>query len=123
MTSEPTTTYTFHVIDRQDGGTGGEEGAENTEGKPYGAGISIILESTDRPGSGPRLHKHPYPETFIIRRGRAVFTVGTEEIEGSAGQIIVVPADTPHKFRTLGPDRFESVNIHANDEFITEWLE
>lgn len=123
MTTSESTTTPFHVIERQDGGTGGEDWAENHEGKPYGARISIILESTDRPGSGPRLHKHPYPETFIIRRGRAIFTVGSEEIEGGAGQILVVPADTPHKFRTLGPERFESVNIHANDEFITEWLE
>ncbi|MBO0826266.1 MAG: cupin domain-containing protein [Streptosporangiales bacterium] len=122
-TSDSTTATPFHVIDRRDGGTGGEKWAENTEGKPYGAGISIILESTDEPGSGPRLHKHPYPETFVIRRGRAVFTVGTEELEAHAGQILVVPADTPHKFRTLGPERFESVNIHANDEFVTEWLE
>lgn len=112
-----------HVIDRQDGGTGGEDWAENLQGKPYGAGLSIILESTDEAGSGPRLHRHPYPETFVIRLGRAMFTVGGQELLGSAGQIIVVPADTPHKFRTLGPGRFESVNIHASEIFITEWLE
>ena len=33
---------------------------------PGGAGISIILESTTEPHRGPRLHKHPYAETFII---------------------------------------------------------
>lgn len=112
-----------HVIDRQDGGTGGESWAENFEGREHGAGIAVILESTDVEGSGPRLHRHPYPETFIIRSGKALFTVGDEELVGRAGQILVVPANTPHKFRTLGPERFESVNIHANEEFVTEWLE
>lgn len=114
---------TAFVIERQDGTTGGEAWTDNFEGKPYDARVSIILESTETVGSGPRLHKHPYPETFVIRRGRALFTVGTEEVIGVAGQILVVPADTPHKFSVLGPDRFESVNIHANNEFITEWLE
>lgn len=114
---------TAFVIERQDGRTGGAAWSDNIEGKPYDAGVSIILESTDTVGSGPRLHKHPYPETFVIRSGRALFTVGAEELVGSAGQILVVPADTPHKFAVLGPERFESVNIHANDEFVTEWLE
>lgn len=113
----------MHVITRRDGRIGGEDWAENTEGKPYGAGVSIILESTDEVGSGPRLHQHPYPETFVIRLGRALFTVAGEEIVGEAGQILVVPPNTPHKFAVLGPGRFESVNIHANDEFVTEWLE
>lgn len=112
-----------HVIDRKDGRSDGEEWTENHEGKPYGAGISLILESTEEVGVGPRLHRHPYAETFVIRQGRALFTVGSDELVGQAGQVIVVPANTPHKFRTLGPGRFESVNIHASDEFVTEWLE
>jgi len=33
-----------------------------------------------------------------------------------------VPAETPHRFRT-GPDGYEAVHIHANDRFVTEWLE
>jgi mannose-6-phosphate isomerase-like protein (cupin superfamily) len=73
-------------------------------------------------GVGPRLHKHPYAETFIIRRGWATFTVGTEEFRGHAGQVLIVPADTPHKFST-GPDGYEGVHIHAGVRFVTEWLE
>lgn len=38
------------------------------------------------PGGGPRLHRHPYSETFIIKAGRAVFTVGDETVEASAGR-------------------------------------
>jgi mannose-6-phosphate isomerase-like protein (cupin superfamily) len=121
MTAETTTAGAF-VINRQDGRTDGEDWTENLEGKPYGARISIIQESTDKEGQGPRLHKHPYPETFIIRRGSALFTIGTEEVVGRAGQILVVPADTPHKFRTL-PGGYEAIHIHANDEFVTDWLE
>jgi mannose-6-phosphate isomerase-like protein (cupin superfamily) len=93
------------------------------EGRMFGSGVSFLLVDTDVVGFGPRLHQHPYTETFIIRSGRARFTVGDEELDGEAGQIIVVPALTPHKFANLGPDRFQSTNIHASDTYITEWLE
>jgi hypothetical protein len=50
------------------------------------------------------------------------FTVGSEQFRGHAGQVLVVPADTPHKFST-GPDGYEGVHIHAGVKFVTEWLE
>lgn len=121
-TVETPTAGGAYVVDRKDGRDDGEQWNENLEGKPYGARISIIQESTAEAGRGPRLHKHPYPETFIIRRGSALFTIGTEEIVGRAGQILVVPADTPHKFSTL-EGGYEAIHIHANDEFVTDWLE
>ncbi|HEX6760339.1 MAG TPA: AraC family ligand binding domain-containing protein [Propionibacteriaceae bacterium] len=57
-----------------------------------------------------------------MRRGWATFTVGSEEFQSHAGQILVVPADTPHRFAT-GPDGYEGVHVHANVRFVTEWLE
>ena len=114
------------LLTRSDGRLDGEEWTENYEELPGGAGISIILESTTREGVGPRLHRHPYAETFIIRRGSATFSVGAGDDErsivGRAGQVLVVPADTPHKFKT-GPEGYEAVHIHANATFETEWLE
>ncbi|WP_423069307.1 cupin domain-containing protein [Devosia sp. CN2-171] len=85
------------------------------------ANVTLILHESIEPGHGPRLHTHPYPETFVIEEGRAVFTVGEEEVEAGSGQIIVVPANTPHKFRTLGP--MKSIHIHASPKFVTHWVE
>ncbi|MFC7619559.1 cupin domain-containing protein [Microlunatus sp. GCM10028923] len=110
------------VINREDGRADGEDWEQNYEELPGNASISIILESTTKEGTGPRLHKHPYAETFIIRRGSATFTIGDEQVVGTAGQVLVVPADTPHKFRT-GPQGYEAVHIHAGSKFETEWLE
>jgi mannose-6-phosphate isomerase-like protein (cupin superfamily) len=90
------------VIDRSDGRDDGEDWTENYEELPGNASISIILESTTKAGVGPRLHQHPYAETFIIRRGSATFTVGSDQLEGRAGQILVVPANTRTSSR---PDR------------------
>lgn len=75
------------------------------------------------PGHGPRLHKHPYEEIFIIQEGRARFTVGAETLEATAGQIIVVPPETPHKFINIGDGPLRQVDIHASKRFITDWLE
>jgi mannose-6-phosphate isomerase-like protein (cupin superfamily) len=93
------------------------------EGRDIGSGISIIRESTDVVGAGPRLHQHPYAETFVIIQGRARFTIGDEQRDGGAGEVLVVPAHTPHKFAVLGPGVYEAVHIHESDHFITEWLE
>ena len=39
----------------------------NIEGADYGASISLIFDESD-PGQGPRLHRHPYDETWSSRR-------------------------------------------------------
>ena len=110
------------VVSRSDGRDNGDDWTENFEDLPASADIAIILESTSQSGVGPRLHKHPYAETFIIRRGSATFTIGVDQLTGRAGHILVAPAETPHKFVT-GPDGYEAVHIHANPRFVTDWLE
>jgi mannose-6-phosphate isomerase-like protein (cupin superfamily) len=96
---------------------------ESIEGETVGSQVSLIMVYSTRDGAGPRLHRHPYTETFVVRHGRALFTVGDERLEASGGQILVVPAFAPHKFAVIGPDPFVSTNIHANATFETEWLE
>jgi mannose-6-phosphate isomerase-like protein (cupin superfamily) len=93
------------------------------QGKANGSNICVIANYIESAGGGPRLHQHPYVETFIIREGTGVFQIGSTEVEVSAGQIIVVPANTPHKFKNRGPSPFSSIDIHENGEFLTEWLE
>ncbi|GAA1490431.1 cupin domain-containing protein [Brachybacterium sacelli] len=110
------------VISRSDGREDGEDWAENYEHLPGAAGVSLILESTTREGQGPRLHLHPYAETFLIRRGSATFTLGDDTVVGRAGQVLIAPARMPHTFRT-GPDGYEAVHIHPAEAIETEWLE
>jgi mannose-6-phosphate isomerase-like protein (cupin superfamily) len=93
------------------------------EGRQHGGTVSVILVSTDEAGAGPALHQHPYDETFVMHGGEAEFTVAGRVLVARAGQVVVVPPQTPHKFRNIGSDRLVMTNIHANDEFITEWLE
>ena len=92
-------------------------------GNSSGARISVIANRLDGVGGGPRLHKHPYAEILIIRAGTRTITIGDRQITATAGQILVVPANAPHKFSNLGPGAFESIDIHESGEFITDWLE
>jgi len=75
------------------------------------------------PGGGPKLHRHPYEEVFLVQEGNATFTAGEETIEVGGGQVVVVPAGVPHKFVSSGEGRLRQVDIHASDRFDTEWLE
>ncbi len=75
------------------------------------------------PGESVRLHKHPYMEIFVIQDGNATFTVGSATIQAKAGQIILVPEETPHKFVNTGNGQLRQVDIHVSPTFITDWLE
>ena len=97
-------------------------GPRTTPSSLVGAGVSIILESTSQEGVGLRLHRHPYAETFCIRRGAATFTIGAEQVLAHAGQVLIVPAGTPHRFSTAAGG-YEAIHIQASPRFITDWLE
>jgi mannose-6-phosphate isomerase-like protein (cupin superfamily) len=75
------------------------------------------------PGSGPKLHRHPYEEVFVVQEGSATFTAGKDVIEVNCGQVVVVAAGVPHKFVNSGTGRLRQVDIHASGRFVTEWLE
>ena len=75
------------------------------------------------PGGTIRLHKHPYEEIFIIQEGNATFTVGSVTLEARAGQIVIVPANMPHKFMNAGDKQLKQIDIHVSKQFVTNWLE
>lgn len=93
------------------------------EGRRFGTNASVMFYTTDKIGHGPRLHKHPYDEIFIVRQGRALFTVGDQQFEASVGQIIFGPANIPHKYKNLGPEPLEMTDIHVTDKFEQENLD
>jgi mannose-6-phosphate isomerase-like protein (cupin superfamily) len=75
------------------------------------------------PGKGPKLHKHPYEEIFVILEGHATFTVGGHTIEVDGGHVVIGSAGVPHKFINAGEGTLRMINIQPSTEVITEWLE
>ena len=67
----------------------------NLRGADHGATISVILDDSE-PGHGPRLHKHPYDETWVVIDGDLTFQAGDQQYQAGPGDIVIVPPDTPH---------------------------
>ncbi len=86
-------------------------------GKTQGAPFSAYIVKAE-PGQGPPLHKHPYVEVAFTIEGCATITVGDEEREVKAGAIVVIPADTPHRFVNTGDTTLRQIDIHASPRFI-----
>jgi quercetin dioxygenase-like cupin family protein len=83
--------------------------------------VSFFLSDT-APGKGPELHKHPYDEVFVVQEGELTFAVGDETIEATGGQVVIAPADVPHKFVNSGTGRARHIDIHTSRQMITDWL-
>ena len=84
-----------------------------TQGAPFSA---YIVEA--KPGQGPRLHTHPYVEVAFTLEGCATITVGDEPREVQAGGIVVIPAETPHRFVNSGDTMLRQIDVHASPTFI-----
>jgi mannose-6-phosphate isomerase-like protein (cupin superfamily) len=101
----------------------GDESTHEFEGIQHGnTDVSFIWVDMP-PGGGIRLHKHPYKEIFIVQEGVSTFVVDSDILEAHAGQVIIVPANVPHKFMNAGDRQLKQVDIHVSTEFITDWLE
>jgi mannose-6-phosphate isomerase-like protein (cupin superfamily) len=96
--------------------------AHELVGEDHGVGVCVLFIDA-APGDGPRLHRHPYEEIFIVQEGEARFVAGDEERVAGAGDIVVVPADTPHAFVNTGAGPLRQVDVHVSPRFATEWLE
>ncbi|MAS12564.1 MAG: cupin [Nitratireductor sp.] len=97
------------------------KGTVTFEGEPYGGQVSMFVMNSP-PGHATGLHKHPYSETWVLHSGEAEFTVNGETVRAYSGDIVVVPADTPHSFANVGSDRLDIVCIHASGRIQQENL-
>jgi mannose-6-phosphate isomerase-like protein (cupin superfamily) len=83
--------------------------------------FSVILVHS-KPGVGPKLHRHPYAEVFILEAGQATFRIGAEDIVVEAGRIVVSPPGEAHGFTNTGEGELRLIAIHGGPRFVTEWL-
>lgn len=83
--------------------------------------FSIILVHTGQ-GNGPALHRHPYPEVWLVEEGEATFQVGEHQLVVPAGRVVIGPPNVPHAFTNTGPGQLRLVSVHGSARFITEHL-
>ena len=100
---------------------GPPEGRRFVGAEHGGVPVSLFLVEAG-PGSGPELHRHPYPEVFVLAKGRAEFEVGGARLVAGAGDIVIAPAGAPHRFTSIGTDRLQLTAIHTAPVMDTDWL-
>jgi mannose-6-phosphate isomerase-like protein (cupin superfamily) len=62
-------------------------------------GAYAVIEMRHPPRVGPALHVHPRgAEVFLIQSGAYTFIRGTDTLEAHAGDTVVIPTGTPHRY-------------------------
>ncbi|MCF3641330.1 cupin domain-containing protein [Rhizobium sp. TRM95111] len=108
----------FHIQRHQEPRPG-QSRTVRFEGRDLGGPVSFFLVDNE-PGQGSALHLHPYPETWIVRKGEAEFTVGGETARAFPGDIVVAAANIPHRFENVGSGRLELVCIHPGETIVQD---
>lgn len=81
---------------------------------------TILVHSA--PGVGPKLHRHPYTEVFVVEAGQATFQIGSKRVVVEGGHVVVSPPGEAHGFTNTGMDELRLTGIHGAGRFNTEWL-
>jgi quercetin dioxygenase-like cupin family protein len=100
----------------------GNDISRTFEGGTRGPSSVSFFLVHNQPGQGPKLHYHPYDETFIILEGHVLVRVGDEAVEGGPGDIVIGAPGIPHGFTNLRPGRARLVCIHAAAAMQTTFL-
>ena len=89
-------------------------------GFEQGANVSLFIVHFS-PGNGPKKHRHPYEEIFLLLDGEIEATIDGQPQTIGKDQIAVVPAGTWHEFKVCSEGPVAMVNIHPVPKMITEW--
>jgi mannose-6-phosphate isomerase-like protein (cupin superfamily) len=96
--------------------------ARELVGADHGGLGACVLFVDAPPGRGPSPHTHPYEEVLIILEGEVTVVAGEREIVARNGDVVLIPADTPHAFTNTGDGPLRQIDIHLSPSFDTTWL-
>ncbi len=77
--------------------------------KPQGTLTAFAFDA----GQGLSEHTTPFDAYVIGLDGRAELTVGGEQVEVGAGELVLMPADVPHAVRAV--ERFKMLLVMIQD--------
>jgi len=103
-------------------GRGPIPGEHLLEGHAFGlAHLTLVLGETP-PGQRTRLHRHTCEEIIVVHVGRGMFTVGDTTVEVGPGEVVIIPAGSPHRFANHTLETLVHTDIFATDQFSVEVL-
>jgi mannose-6-phosphate isomerase-like protein (cupin superfamily) len=91
-------------------------------GAEHGDVPFCIILVHSQPGVGPKLHRHPYVEVFVVESGQATFRIGDETVVVAGGHVVVSPSGEARGFINTGSGELRLTAIHGAGRFNTEWL-
>lgn len=89
-------------------------------GSDYGLVTSIMMGQVV-PGGGPRRHRHPHAEVFVLHEGQGRYEVDGTTFEAEAGDVVIVPPDAWHTFRNSGTSTLQHTAFHQNPRAVTDY--
>jgi quercetin dioxygenase-like cupin family protein len=89
-------------------------------GSDYGL-VTSVMHSQVALGSGPRRHRHPHAEIFVLHDGQARYEVEGTHLVAQAGDIVIVPPDAWHSFVNTGDTPLRQTAIHQNPRAVTDF--
>jgi quercetin dioxygenase-like cupin family protein len=89
-------------------------------GSDYGFVTSIMLGQVV-PAGGPRRHRHPHAEIFVLHEGQGRYEVEGTSLDAEAGDVVIVPPDAWHTFTNTGASMLRHIAIHRNPRAVTAY--
>jgi quercetin dioxygenase-like cupin family protein len=80
--------------------------------------VTSVMYSRIVPGSGPRRHRHPHAEIFVLHDGQARYEVEGTHLD-AVGNMVIVPPDAWHTFVNTGTGMLRQTAIHQNPRAVT----
>jgi len=63
---------------------------------------SMMVLNELMPSAKPALHRHPHEQLSYIIAGTCRFVVGDDVLDMAAGDVVLIPPDTPHALEVTG---------------------
>jgi N-acyl homoserine lactone hydrolase len=89
-------------------------------GEDYGL-VTSVMTSRVVPGSGPRRHRHPYAEIFVLHDGQGRYDVEGTTIDAVAGDLVIVPPNAWHSFTNPGDSDLRHTAVHQQPRVVSEF--
>jgi quercetin dioxygenase-like cupin family protein len=83
--------------------------------------VTSVMTSRVVPGGGPRRHRHPHAEIFVLHEGQGRYEVEGSAFDAEAGDVVIVPPDAWHSFTNTGASALRHTAIHENPRAVSEY--
>jgi quercetin dioxygenase-like cupin family protein len=93
------------------------------EGGAFGLETLTVVVGESHPGQGVPLHRHDCDEIIIIHAGSGTYTVGDVTAAARAGEIVIIPAGTPHRWVNHTEEPLVHTAVFPSSSFALEEFE